>query len=184
LVGARVATDRCLRRLPVKSAALNRTTRSKASASFGYVVPIAFVLCWASGFVVPRAFQPYSEPLIFVTLRNAGAFAVLALIALSLRAPWPRTRADYFGLARSGALLPTQNRSDLLPGFTRRGLIVGACTSLICVPDRQKVSAMNGVPWDAASVISAKDLMKILEPNWRNCPAIQAIPCMAETGWT
>jgi hypothetical protein len=124
--------------------------------------------------------------------------------------------------------LPTQNRSDLLPGFTRRGLIVGACTSLICVPaivraaslmpiralgpvgpqhygwvqrvfihtltphlseltraamsaygiaaelNRRKVSAMNGVPWDADSLISAKDLMKILEPNWRDCPAWKA----------
>src|SRR5215470_3891700 len=57
------------------------------------------------GYVVPRAFQPYSEPLIFVTLRNAGAFAVLALISLALRAPWPRTSADYLGLAWSGALL-------------------------------------------------------------------------------
>jgi hypothetical protein len=30
--------------------------------------------------------------------------------------------------------------------------------------NRRKVSAMNGLPWDAASVISAKDLMKILDP--------------------
>jgi drug/metabolite transporter (DMT)-like permease len=88
---------------PMKTSTLSR--RAKAGASFGYVVPIAFVLCWASGFVVPRAFQPYSEPLIFVTLRNTGAFAVLALIALTLSAPWPRTRAEYIGLAWSGALL-------------------------------------------------------------------------------
>src|SRR5262249_49147260 len=31
--------------------------------------------------------------------------------------------------------------------------------------NRRKVSAINGVPWDAASVISATNLMKILEPN-------------------
>jgi drug/metabolite transporter (DMT)-like permease len=87
-----------------KTSTLPQRHRAKTGA-FGYVVPIAFVLCWSSGFVVPRAFRPYSEPLIFVTLRNAGAFAVLALIALVLRAPWPRTWADYFGLAWSGALL-------------------------------------------------------------------------------
>jgi drug/metabolite transporter (DMT)-like permease len=87
-----------------KTSTLPQRHRVKTGA-FGYVVPIAFVLCWASGFVVPRAFQPHSEPLIFVTLRNAGAFAVLALIALVLRASWPRTGADYFGLAWSGALL-------------------------------------------------------------------------------
>jgi len=32
--------------------------------------------------------------------------------------------------------------------------------------NRRKVSAVNGVPWDVASVISATNLMKILEPNW------------------
>jgi ABC transporter substrate binding protein len=47
---------------------------------------------------------------------------------------WP---VDDGNIAESPALLRrrvTQNRSDLLPGFTGRGLIVGACTSLICVP--------------------------------------------------
>src|SRR6266487_5516541 len=36
--------------------------------------------------------------------------------------------------------------------------------------NRRKVSAVNGVPWEADSVTSATNLMKILEPNWRNCP--------------
>ncbi len=36
--------------------------------------------------------------------------------------------------------------------------------------NRRQVSAVNGVPWEAASVISATNLMKILQPNWRNCP--------------
>jgi hypothetical protein len=36
--------------------------------------------------------------------------------------------------------------------------------------NQRKVSAINSVAWDAASVISATNLMKILEPNWRNCP--------------
>ena len=35
--------------------------------------------------------------------------------------------------------------------------------------NRRQVTAMNGVPWEADSVTSATNLMKILEPNWRNC---------------
>jgi len=66
-------------------------------------IPVAFVLCWASGFVVPRAFERYSEPLTFVALRNAGALVLLAAIAL--RHPWPRRPADLLGLMWSGALL-------------------------------------------------------------------------------
>ena len=67
------------------------------------LIPFVFVLCWASGFVVPRAFQPYSEPLTFVALRSAGAFVLLALIAIGH--PWPRKLSDIAGLLWSGALL-------------------------------------------------------------------------------
>src|SRR5215218_3449279 len=66
-------------------------------------IPFAFVLCWASGFVVPRAFEHYSEPLTFVTLRNAGALGLL--VAIAIRHPWPRRPTDILGLLWSGALL-------------------------------------------------------------------------------
>ena len=66
-------------------------------------IPFAFVLCWASGFVVPRAFERYSEPLTFVALRNAGALAVL--VAIAIRHPWPRRASGILGLLWSGALL-------------------------------------------------------------------------------
>ncbi|WP_084245410.1 DMT family transporter [Rhodoplanes sp. Z2-YC6860] len=59
--------------------------------------------CWASGFVVPRAFERTSEPLTFVALRNAGALVVL--VAIAIRHPWPRKPADIAGLLWSGALL-------------------------------------------------------------------------------
>src|SRR5262249_50734142 len=49
---------------------------------FAYGVPAVFDLLWASGFVVPRAFAPYAEPLTFVAVRNAGAAVVLVLAAL------------------------------------------------------------------------------------------------------
>ena len=119
--------------------------------------------------------------------------------------------------------LPTQNRSDINTGITRRGFILAASASVICAPaivraaslmpvralgpigpqyygwvervfihgltphlselsragmspygmaaelNRRKVSAVNGVPWEADSVISATNLMKILQPNWRDC---------------
>ena len=36
--------------------------------------------------------------------------------------------------------------------------------------NRRKVSAANGVPWDADFVISATKLMKLFHPDWRNWP--------------
>jgi len=78
---------------------------SPTSRVFDYALPVVFVLLWASGFVVPRAFAPYAEPFIFVTARNGGAALVLVLAALALRRPWPARRADCLGLMWAGALL-------------------------------------------------------------------------------
>jgi drug/metabolite transporter (DMT)-like permease len=69
------------------------------------VIGAAFVLCWASGFVVPRVFIPFSEPLSFVALRNGGAAFVLIAVALALHAEWPRECADVVGLLWAGACL-------------------------------------------------------------------------------
>jgi len=81
------------------------TTTPQLGRAFDYALPVVFVLLWASGIVVPRAFKPYVEPFIFITARNAGAAVVLVLIALALRRSWPSTRADRLGLIWTGALL-------------------------------------------------------------------------------
>jgi drug/metabolite transporter (DMT)-like permease len=80
-------------------------TTARAARTFDYALPVVFVLLWASGFVVPRAFAPYAAPFIFITARNLGAAVVLVLLALVLRRSWPETRADRLGLMWAGALL-------------------------------------------------------------------------------
>jgi drug/metabolite transporter (DMT)-like permease len=77
----------------------------RATWVIAYAIPAIFVLLWASGFVVPRAFAPYAEPFSFVAARNAGAAFVLTLNALALRRPWPAAWADRLGLMWAGALL-------------------------------------------------------------------------------
>ena len=89
-----------------RTAAIFRRDPARRSArAVEYAVPAVFVLLWASGFVVPRAFAPYAEPLSFVAARNTGAAAVLVLLALALRRRWPQTWADRIGLMWAGALL-------------------------------------------------------------------------------
>jgi len=81
------------------------TTTARAGRLFAYALPVVFVLLWASGFVVPRAFKPYVKPFTFITARNAGAALVLVLLALALRRPWPKARDDCVGLVWAGVLL-------------------------------------------------------------------------------
>jgi drug/metabolite transporter (DMT)-like permease len=80
-------------------------SRSESNQRQLIVVGVAFVLCWASGFVVPRVFIPFSEPLTFVALRNAAAAIVLIATAFALGAEWPRARYDVAGLLWAGAFL-------------------------------------------------------------------------------
>jgi drug/metabolite transporter (DMT)-like permease len=90
---------------PHRAASNDIRPARRAVRVVGYVIPIVFVLLWASGFVVPRAFAPYAEPLGFVAARNAGAAMVLVLVALALRRPWPTAWADRLGLMWAGGLL-------------------------------------------------------------------------------
>lgn len=54
------------------------------------LIPAAFVLIWASGFVAARYVAPLSEPLVFVAARLSLVALVLTGIALALRARWPK----------------------------------------------------------------------------------------------
>lgn len=53
------------------------------------LAPPLFVFLWATGFIAARLVIPHADPLTFLLLRYALASAILAAIALALRAPWP-----------------------------------------------------------------------------------------------
>ncbi len=52
--------------------------------------PLLFVFLWSTGFVVPRFSAPHAEPLTFLAIRFPIAAVAFALIALYLKAPWPK----------------------------------------------------------------------------------------------
>jgi drug/metabolite transporter (DMT)-like permease len=54
--------------------------------------PFAFVVIWASGFVVAKYAAPYAEPLSFLVLRYAGVIVLMLALAVAAGAPWPRGR--------------------------------------------------------------------------------------------
>jgi len=72
---------------------------------FSRFAPAAFVLLWASGFVVARLVRPFVEPESFVSLRFTLSAVVLAGIAWASRAPWPRTLRAWADSLAAGALM-------------------------------------------------------------------------------
>ncbi|CAD6542330.1 hypothetical protein LMG27952_03905 [Paraburkholderia hiiakae] len=54
--------------------------------------PTLFVVLWSTGFVVARAIAPYADPNLFLLARFTGTAALFTIVALVMRAPWPRGR--------------------------------------------------------------------------------------------
>ena len=55
-------------------------------------VPALFVVLWSTGFIGAKLGLPYAGPLTFLTVRFWLAAALLTLLALAMRAPWPRRK--------------------------------------------------------------------------------------------
>jgi drug/metabolite transporter (DMT)-like permease len=65
--------------------------------------PFAFVIIWASGFVVAKYAAPYAEPLSFLILRYAGVVVLMLALALVAGAAWPgRRQALHIAVAGVG----------------------------------------------------------------------------------
>jgi drug/metabolite transporter (DMT)-like permease len=62
---------------------------AREAVALGTVAPALFVLLWSTGFVGAKVVLPHVEPFTFLLIRLAIAGALLALIALATRAPWP-----------------------------------------------------------------------------------------------
>ena len=69
------------------------------------MIPAAFVLLWSTGFIGARLGLPYAEPLTFLSLRFALVVALLSLVCLVARAPWPRTPRAALHIAVAGLLV-------------------------------------------------------------------------------
>ncbi len=69
------------------------------------VAPVVFVLLWSTGFVGAKYGLPYAEPFTFLALRLALAGALLAGLAVVLRAAWPADRAQSGQAGVAGLLL-------------------------------------------------------------------------------
>lgn len=70
-----------------------------------HFAPPLFVFIWATGFIVARLVAPHAEPLTFLCARYAGTIAVLTLLAVVARAPWPATGRAWRDAVVSGILL-------------------------------------------------------------------------------
>ncbi len=83
------------------SAAEQTPSRAAAAAA----MPALFVLLWSTGFIGAKLGLPYAEPMTFLALRFAIAAALLLVVVLVFRAPWPGSWREVGHIALAGLLL-------------------------------------------------------------------------------
>jgi len=68
------------------------------------VLPLLFVTLYGSGFVGAKLGLPHAPPLTFLVIRFLIAASVVALIALAMRTPWPRSPRQIAHILIAGTL--------------------------------------------------------------------------------
>src|SRR5262249_39784333 len=68
-------------------------------------MPPLLVLLWASGLAVPKLGMAFAEPFTFLVIRFVITAALLLVIALATRAPWPQSWSGAAHIAVVGVLL-------------------------------------------------------------------------------
>jgi drug/metabolite transporter (DMT)-like permease len=67
--------------------------------------PFLFVFLWSTGFIGAKVGLPHAGPLSFLLVRYVLVIALMLLIALATRAPWPKDRVQWLHIGVSGMLV-------------------------------------------------------------------------------
>ena len=67
--------------------------------------PLLFVVLWSTGFIGARLGLPHSEPLTFLFVRYLLVVALLLVLAVLSKAPWPVKHRDWFHIGVAGLLI-------------------------------------------------------------------------------
>ena len=67
--------------------------------------PLLFVLLWSTGFIGAKFGLPHAEPLSFLLVRYLFVISLMTLLALAMRAPWPRDARQWLHIGISGLLV-------------------------------------------------------------------------------
>ena len=68
-------------------------------------MPATFVFLWSTGFIGAKYGIPYAEPFTFLSVRFSIVIALMLLVCLITRAPWPNSLKATLHIAIAGALV-------------------------------------------------------------------------------
>lgn len=94
------------------------------------LLPAAFIVLWSTGYIASKMGLGETTPYVLLVARFTLATACLALIAMVMRARWPRQPRDYLHLAISGMLMQTLQFAGLYVGI-KSGVSAGIAALIV-----------------------------------------------------
>jgi drug/metabolite transporter (DMT)-like permease len=106
--------------------------------------PALFLLFWSSGFVAAKLGLEGAEPITFLALRFVIVTALMLVIALALRAPWPRRPAEIGHILVVGLIMQALYFSAAYLAFDA-GVTAGGLALIVGM--QPVVTAVLAAPW-------------------------------------
>lgn len=125
-----------------------------AGISHPLMWPALFIAMWSSGYVAGKLALPFAGPFTLLFLRFSVAAAVLFVVALVTRAPWPKRAAAWGHLVVVGLLIQALQFSGLYYGLS---LGVSAGVSALIVGLMPVFTAIGAV-WFLNEQVTAKQV--------------------------
>ena len=141
------------------------------------MIPAAFVLLWSTGFIGARLGLPYAEPLTFLSLRFALVVALLSLVCLVARAPWPRTPRAALHIAVAGLLVQAGYLGGVFSAIHlglsagAAALIVGALLAIAADLIAQAPGSRTVLPLNAVTALFGAPVVILAILRWRGLRA-------------
>jgi drug/metabolite transporter (DMT)-like permease len=113
------------------------------------VFPLLFVVLWATGFIGAKLGLPHTEPLTFLLIRYLIVISLMTMLAVAMRAPWPKDGRQWFHIGISGLLVHALYLGGVFTAISK-GLPAGV-TSLVV--GMQPLFTAVGAGWLLGEVV-------------------------------
>ena len=114
--------------------------------------PFLFVFLWSTGFIGAKFGLPYAEPLSFLLTRYGLVIALMTVLALVTRAPWPEKARDWLHIGVSGVLVHAVYLGGVFVAI-KHGLPAGVTALVVGM---QPLLTAFGAGWLLGEKVSAR----------------------------
>jgi drug/metabolite transporter (DMT)-like permease len=120
--------------------------------------PLLFVILWSTGFIGAKYGLPHAEPLSFLLVRYLFVVSLMTLLALAMRAPWPRDARQWFHIGVAGLLVHAVYLGGVFVSISK-GLPAGVASLVVGI---QPLLTAVGAGWLLNEAVLARQWLGLV----------------------